>query len=234
MRKNYYTHDNGGRPFRVEVNQSENTITVFINYKFDKYKKLFNTKVFSSKYQEIWIGKSPKNENSPLSNSEYARRFDGNSILIKKSNNTYVFIGDNIFSFKSISPITKFVSPVEGSDGVYAYAIDIEGNIYLLYEEDNILIKPNSITLKTINKKYFQDYPYVFYMVIEFYRTIIDKSDIIKYLKKNNFKFEPELISMIMSLHTNEKKNKLTKTQWNKIFGLLQIPSKKEIVSRLE
>ena len=173
---------------------------------------------------------------STLSNSTYARKFDGNSILIEKSNNTYVFIGTNIFSFKSIKPIIEFVSPISGSDVPFPFAIDSEGNIYLLYEDDSdsIIIKPNSITLKTINKKQFQDKPYIFYMELDFYRVILNQSNqsnLIKYLSKSDF--EPEIISLIISLHSNEKKNKLTQTQWNKIFGLFPIPSKKELVSRL-
>jgi hypothetical protein len=217
MRKNYYTLENGGRPFRVEVNPSENMVNVFINYKFDKYKKLFNTKVFSSKYQEIWIGKSPKNKNSPLSNREYARRFDGNSILIKKSNNTYVFIGDNIFSFKAKAAITEFVSMVGNNAVSYPYAIDQEGTVYLI--DENIMITPNLATSKTMSKKIYVDDPYFFYSELEYC--------LYRYLQKNN-KTEFDSIFETANINKFMKKEELFNA-----LGISRITTYKEIVASL-
>jgi hypothetical protein len=225
MVKNYLIHDNGGRPFRVEVNPAEKMVNVFINYKFDEYEKLFNKKVFSSKYQKIWIGKSPKTEMTLFSNG-YGSKFDGNSILIEKSNNTYVFIGKNIFSFKSVKPIIEFISPVANSDVPLPYAIDSaidsEGNFYLMTE--NIMIKPTPITLKIMKMKVFEGNPYDFY-----YSTY-------KYL--NGFALHKKYMNKYNSILTSfniptPDKKLLTEKQINKIFGYSPIPTYKELVKRL-
>jgi hypothetical protein len=221
MRSEYLTHDNGGRPFRVEIDKKENIITVFVNYKFKPFDEIFNKKVFSSKYQKIWIGKSPKTEMTTFS-SGIGPKFDGNSILIEKSNNTYVFIGDTIFSFKSIKPITEFVSPIGNSDVPYPYAIDSEGNFYLMTE--NIMIKPTPITLKIMKMKVFEGNPYDFY-----YSTYKYLNGFALYKKYMN-KYDSILTSF--NIPTPDKKL-LTEKQINKIFGYSPIPSNKELVKRL-
>lgn len=223
MKSEYLTHDNGGRPLRVEINKKENTISAFINYNFDEFTKLFNKKVFSSKYQKIWIGKSPKTEMTTFSGG-HGPKFDGNSILIEKSNNTYVFIGDTIFSFKSIKPITEFVSPVGNSDVPYPYAIDSEGNVYLMLA--NIIITPNPSTIKVMSNKVYKEDPYLFYYIISDYLRGFE-------LKKSHIKaFDSILTASNISTNAVNKK-KLTVPEMNKIFGLSTITSKKQLVARL-
>jgi hypothetical protein len=125
----YFTHDNGGRPFKVVIdntninvyNQSELLLELSTN----------NT-------NDIFIGKSPLNEMTEFSGG-YGPNFDGNSILIKKDEkNEYLFIGNRIFTFTSLYPIIEFVSPVGNNDVPYPYAIDEKGNYYILNE--NIIV----------------------------------------------------------------------------------------------
>ena len=78
----YYTHDNGGRPYKVEIHNDKNVLNVFDNIDDSKtYKK----KVYSTKYSSIWIGKSPKIEMTIYSGG-YGKKFDGNSILVEIGN----------------------------------------------------------------------------------------------------------------------------------------------------
>ena len=52
-----------------------------------------------------------------------ASTFTGNSILLElKGKTRYVFIGHNVYEFTALEPITKFVSPVGGSDVPYPIA----------------------------------------------------------------------------------------------------------------
>ncbi len=217
MRKNYLIHDNGGRPFRVEVNPSENMVNVFINYKFDEYEKKFNKKVFSSKYQKIWIGKSPETEMTLFSGG-HGSKFDGNTILLEKSNNSCVFIGDNIFSFKTKGPITEYVSPVGNNDVPYPYAIDQTGTVYLMIE--NITITPTSATSKTMSKKIYIENPYLFYYMLDRYLNGV------KLYKKQENQFDS--ILKLANINKSMKKEELVKT-----LGISSIPTYKELVKRL-
>ena len=158
--KTYYTHDNGGRPFKVVVDNKK----VYV-YKHKKYDEDTDTNLYSKKsikyekknffkYKNIFIGKSPKNKTT-INSGGYGAKFTGNSILLQLTQNKYVFIGHIIFSFTSKSEIKKFVSPVGNSDVPYPYAIDIDGRYYLMIE-DVIIDKITNI------KKYDND-PYEFY-----------------------------------------------------------------------
>jgi hypothetical protein len=110
----YKTHSNGGRPFHVDVRGKE--VTVNVMYKFENISNIF-------------IGKGDGTE-----------REVGNSILLHEEKLYYVFIGDIVFRFKAIAPITEFVSPVGNSDVPYPYAVDVKKNVYLLAEK-TILIR---------------------------------------------------------------------------------------------
>ena len=158
--KTYYTHDNGGRPFKVVIKDKK----VYV-YKYKNYDETTDTDLYSEKSikyekkdyfkcKKIFIGKSPKNKSTILSGG-YGPKFTGNSILLQITKNKYIFIGYKIFSFTSKSEIKKFVSPVGNSDVPYPYAIDIDGRYYLMIE-DVIIDKITNI------KKYDND-PYEFY-----------------------------------------------------------------------
>uniref|UniRef100_A0A6C0C961 Uncharacterized protein n=1 Tax=viral metagenome TaxID=1070528 RepID=A0A6C0C961_9ZZZZ len=53
--------------------------------------------------------------------------------------NEYIYIGSEIFSFNTIDKIIDYVSPVGNNDVPYPYAIDNNGNYYLLIE--NVILK---------------------------------------------------------------------------------------------
>lgn len=159
--KTYYTHDNGGRPFKVVIKDKKK---VYV-YKYKKYDETTDTDLYSEKsikyekkdyfkFKKIYIGKSPKNKSTILSGG-YGPKFTGNSILLQITKNDYLFIGNKIFSFISKAEIKNFVSPVGNSDVPYPYAIDTDGRYYLMIEAV-ILDKITNI------KKYNND-PYEFY-----------------------------------------------------------------------
>jgi hypothetical protein len=147
MTQIFYTHNNGTRPFKVVINK--NLVNVFSHYK--------NKKLLTFNAKKVFIGESPKNEMTTFSNG-YGKDFLGNSILLKLDDNKYEFIGNFIFSFTTHSEIISFVSPVGNNDVPYPYAIDKDGNIYLMIE--NVILKYNK-NLNKLIKKY--DDPYSYY-----------------------------------------------------------------------
>lgn len=94
--------------------------TEFLKYSFDK----------------IFIGISKLNKMTKYSGG-HGSKFDGNSILfsLKEEPLKYMFIGKYIFTFFAKSEIVEYWSPVGNNDVPYPYAIDINGNFYLMIEQ---------------------------------------------------------------------------------------------------
>jgi hypothetical protein len=73
----------------------------------------------------------------------HGAKFDGNSILLEIKKKSYVYIGSEIFAFKTDNDITDYVSPVGNNDVPYPYAIDSEMNYYLMIENVKLKILTN-------------------------------------------------------------------------------------------
>jgi hypothetical protein len=155
MTKTYYTHDNGGRPFKVVIDGKKVYVYKQINEEEEYVSE--PTMLFTS--NDIFVGNSPLNKMTKFSGG-HGPRFKGNSILLKTGNNTYTYIGESIFSFTTYSDVDKYISPVGNSDVPYPYAIDKFGNMYLLIE-DVVLLNPNGILKNKL--KNFDDNPYDYY-----------------------------------------------------------------------
>lgn len=120
----YYTHNNGGRPYKVIVKSDR--VVIFDNNRetllFD-----YNNPI------KVWIGESPATKMTRFSHG-YGQKFLGNSILIETTANHYVFIGHNIFNFTTPYKIINYVSEVGNSDVPYPYAVDSNQQYYLMLE----------------------------------------------------------------------------------------------------
>ena len=102
--KTYDIHDNGGRPFRVEI--AGKNVKIFMNVS-ENDNNNFSKLVKDINVKEVFIGKDPE--------------FPGNSILLHISGNTYMCVGRNIYQFnmeKGDSP-DKYFSLVGNSDVPY-------------------------------------------------------------------------------------------------------------------
>ena len=135
--KSYYTLDNGGRPFLVNINGMHVEVYT-LNYNDNDYEKPFykNFKpspIHQVDAEEIFIGKAPSNTKFAKITGAYGRQFIGNSILLKlKGKNKYQLIyGDNIKNFYSKAPIKSYLSPIGNSDVAYPYAVDENQNYYV-------------------------------------------------------------------------------------------------------
>jgi len=157
-KKIYFTHDNGGRPFRVEVNGKN--VSVFMN--MDTFKKVDGKfqvvarpekRIFDFHVDEVVIGKkSPKGGYDGLTAAEAV----GNSILLKMGSK-YVFIGESVYEFQ-LQPgdtLQKFFSDIGNSDVPYPYAIG-EKYIYILLDYRVAIEKSFFNMKKPIYEQYFE------------------------------------------------------------------------------
>jgi len=151
----YLTHDNYSRPFCVYINELDNEVSV---YKRDDDSstdlKNYTKLIQKFKTDKIFIGESPFNPMTEFSGG-HGPAFDGNSILLKIDENEYVFIGDQIYSFKTTNEIIKFVSPVGNNDVPYPYAIDDKDYYYFLLAPDSGILPAGCIDNKNDPYNYY-------------------------------------------------------------------------------
>ncbi|AYV75226.1 MAG: hypothetical protein Terrestrivirus1_100 [Terrestrivirus sp.] len=159
--KVYHTHDNGGRPFKIEISPNKKSVNIYklddSNSDADTTSEEYNFALtFNPK--KIFIGKSELNKMTEFSGG-HGPEFDGNTILLELSDNVYEFIGDTIFSFTTLGKITKYESPVGNNDVPYPYAIDEYENIYLLIED--VILKHTNKLLSELSV--YDNDPYSYY-----------------------------------------------------------------------
>jgi len=168
--KYYFTLDNGGRPFMVDIIKKgiNQNINVFVYKKDNNYSDYDDNDEIENSYtenvetfydiKEVFIGKSTINKMTEYS-CGYGSKFDGNSILLKiNDENEYVFIGHKIFSFQTDKKIIKFVSDVGNSSVPYPYAIDEDDSYYFLLK--CAILKDPLIKYEIEVKK---DNPYIYF-----------------------------------------------------------------------
>jgi hypothetical protein len=200
----YYTHSNGSRPYKVEI---INNSLVRV-YKSDIC-------ILNLKPQQIFIGKSEKNIMTEYSGG-YGNEFDGNTILVKMNNTTYIYIGCKMFSFTVNNPIVSYHSPVGNNDVPYPYAIDSEKKYYLMIE-DVVLKNSKELENFLINNNDPYEYYYKASLITE------DRGLGRKPLFHNNFniiKFYigKELYTMRYSILPSNEFDRFTKELGNNVY----------------
>ena len=151
--KTYYTHDNGGRPFKVTINR--NIVKVYKQNPPPNWNSIptyEDNPSYTYSPSKIFVGKSPRIRMTEFSGG-YGREFGGNSFLLHMENDRYIFIGNSIFQFRSDSPIKKYVSPVGNNDVPYPYAVTNDDQYILLIED---------VVIRKIPEDYDGD-PYDYY-----------------------------------------------------------------------
>jgi hypothetical protein len=129
----YYTHDNGSMPFRIVIKGKELHIYGCNNIDFksesDKYQE-YSYYEFIKKYnvKKVFIGNDPEKIED-----DYSAKHPGSSVVAEIGKNKYVFIGESVYEFETVSPITMFRSPIGNSDVPYPFAQD-DTFTYLMIE----------------------------------------------------------------------------------------------------
>jgi hypothetical protein len=136
----YYTHDNGGRPFRVTVDRKNKKVKVDVSNE-EESNTITWTHKFDFKYINIFIGETDEPEKDLVK---------GNSILLQTNKDTYILISIDITEFKVKDQIKEFYSKMGNSDTYLPYAIS-DKYIYIKYQEISMLEKDK---FKKINGVY--------------------------------------------------------------------------------
>lgn len=160
--KVYFIHDNGAQPFKVVIKYID-TSSELIPKDIYMYKHIDDEEYEKDHFIhienpiDIFIGKSADPDKyEEFGSKNYDTYFDGNSILIQLANKEYMFVGLCIFTFSSYYPIIQYHSPVGPNDVPYPYAIDIDGNYYLLVE--NVVVHFGEPIDDPYNKYYNEYY----------------------------------------------------------------------------
>lgn len=140
--KHYFIHDNGGRPFLVYVNKTLTSVRIYKTSKdyYVKYDIEDDILIWSfielvkeyKKIVKVFIGESPYNSVTSFSGGSGAE-FKGNSILLQLSKQMYVYIGSEIYKFRSRDQIKQFISPVGNNDVPYPYALGTNFCYFFIY-----------------------------------------------------------------------------------------------------
>jgi hypothetical protein len=118
----YFTHFNGDRPYMVKVNG--NHATVFMQdreYHDDDMKNAwqYSLIIMDGDCERIFIGKSPETKMTTFSGGRNSI-FDGNTILLHVSENTYVHVGKKVMQFDTDDDtINEFYSAMGNANCPY-------------------------------------------------------------------------------------------------------------------
>jgi hypothetical protein len=149
-----YTHTSGLRPYSRYYTQKsyykvmiedDHLVSIYVFCKYNGEEKL----IITCGPQSLFLGKDVS----------YYKCVIGNTILLHLHDLNYIYIGNCIYSFKSLAKIVNYVSFVRrDTDEPYPYAVDEYNNIYLMAKY--IVIKMDNVVYDDI--KSFND-PYQYY-----------------------------------------------------------------------
>ena len=136
----YDVHDNGGRHFRIVI---EDKVSIYKNTNWEKeeYKLL---KTVTPK--KIFIGKSTGKPPSADHEPSQAKYFIGNSILLQLSAKKYMFIGAKIYEFDMEDEVEHYFSMIGRNDVPYPVILG-KKNVYFML--DKTFVSRDYFPLKT-------------------------------------------------------------------------------------
>jgi hypothetical protein len=160
--KSYEIHDNGGRPFRVDI-QGNNVTVWMTKVSYEKVDGEFKDIVHPPKQilefttDTLFVGKkSPKGGYDGLKPKEA----EGNSILLQVGAK-YIYIGSEIYEFQPVKgdTIEKYYSDIGNSDVPYPYAI---GKTHVYIMVDKVAVSKDFFDMnKGIYEQYYEATTYL-------------------------------------------------------------------------
>ena len=140
--RSYKIHDNGGRPFTVDVNEHQRKLSISVSYPDSKTGMSMPPTHFKDyTFKRIWIGDDVFHFGKKTSG--WDPKWKGNSILAQLSATRFLEIGKEIFEFTLMpgdAPVS-YSSYVGNSDVPYPYLVG-KTHTYLMIEDAVI---PNDV-----------------------------------------------------------------------------------------
>lgn len=140
----YFTHDNGGRPFKVVITDGSVSVFPQDNTEEEAAATYAKEAIYTcDKPTRIFIGDSPLNAVTLFSGGYGDKDCDGNTILIENGTETvkkgaklynYIFVGSQIVRFSTATQIIAYTSPIGNNDVPYPLGADRTGNMILLLD----------------------------------------------------------------------------------------------------
>lgn len=163
VKNTYFTHDNGGRPFKVVISGKKLDIYEAEYVDFDLSRDYTDYRHYEHRLtvpvRRVLLGDDPENiyKNRP----DDVKKWIGNSILAELTPTKYMYIGDSVYEFTTTGPITLFRSPVGNNDVPYSFAMDSK-YVYLLIENAKVPRASIDMEQKPFNPytQYYQFHPY--------------------------------------------------------------------------
>jgi hypothetical protein len=138
--KTYLIHDNGGRPFRVEV--SGKTVAIYegtLPEGENEYDNMvYNDLLKKVTVKAVYIGKSTCDKAAYITD-ECGEEADGNTILLHVSGNRYMFVGPEIYEFTMEDDFVAFYSQLGNNDVPYPIVLGSR-YVYLMLDGDHSYI----------------------------------------------------------------------------------------------
>lgn len=160
--KSYLTHENGARPYKVQVSGKNVEIykgeyrrsledTKAIDYETMDYDKL----VKKLTVKEVYVGKSPCIPSADWCGAPTV----GNTILLHVSGKTYIHIGHGVCEFKIDDEVDAYYSLVGNNDVPYPVVL---GTKYVYFLLDNVML-PREVFKAKMNAAEWADAYTYFY-----------------------------------------------------------------------
>lgn len=198
--RRYLIHDNGGRPFMVQIdksvkifklptdfnfNESPNTswwngiLRLFSQKERKNYTVYYTVLVREFNPRKIYVGRSPKTDLTRFSGG-YGPEFDGNTILLQLHKNKMVYIGSEIYEFnlEKGDSVEYYVSPVGNNDVPYPTLIG-KKNVYFMLDKEYVPMK----YIPKLTKSQMNDMYVMFYEGYNSYPKLLTYAKKMKGLK---------------------------------------------------
>lgn len=136
--KSYFIHDNGGRPFRVEVSGKNVEIYYGSPAKLPNGTSNYDTLDYSNLVKKLTVKEIYVGQSNCISAPNTCGAFGkGNTVLLHVSRNKYIFVGESIYEFTMDDEVDKYYSLIGNNDVPYPVLLGTK-NVYFMLDREMI------------------------------------------------------------------------------------------------